>query len=93
VLSHSLNFAIVLSHFVCFIGDFVISSAILCFLSHFVRHRGRGGRGASGRGAGHRRMHPSPAGRCGVEEAGALVGEAMGGGGRGRSPVVGRHGA
>jgi hypothetical protein len=56
----------------------VISSVILCFLSHFVRHRGGGGRGAGGRGAGHRRMRPSPAGRRGAEEAGAPVGEAMG---------------
>jgi hypothetical protein len=52
-----------------------------------VRRRGRGGRGA-----GHRRMRPSPAGRRRAEEAGAPVGEAMGGGDRGRSPVVGQHG-
>jgi hypothetical protein len=45
----------------------VISSVILCFLSHFVRHRG-------GRGVGHRRMQPSPTGRRGAEEAGALIG-------------------
>jgi hypothetical protein len=71
----------------------VISSIILCFLSYFVRRMGEGGRGNGGRGAGHRRMRPSPAGRRGAEEARAPVGEAMGGGGRGRSQVVGRHGA
>jgi hypothetical protein len=71
----------------------MIFSVIFCFLSHFVRRRGGGGRGAGGRGAGYRRMRPSPTGRRGAEEAGASVGEAMGGGGRGRSPVVGRHGA
>jgi hypothetical protein len=58
-----------------------------------VRRRGEGGRGAGGRGAGHRRIRPSPAGRRGAEDAGASAGEAMGGGGRGCSPVVGRHGA
>jgi hypothetical protein len=31
------------------------------------------------------------AGRRGAEEAGAPAGEVMGGGGRGRSLVVGRH--
>jgi hypothetical protein len=81
VLNHSLDFVIVISHF-------VFSSVILCFLSHFVRRRGAGVRGA-----GHRRMQPSPVGRRRAEEEGASVGEAMGGGCRGRSPVVGRHGA
>jgi hypothetical protein len=61
----------------CFIGDFVISSVILCFLSHFVRRGGGGGRGTSGRGAGHRRMQPSPVGRRGAEEAGAPAGEVL----------------
>jgi hypothetical protein len=49
--------------------------------------------GAGRRGAGHRRMRPSPAGRRGMEEAETPAGEVMGGGGRGRSPVVERHGA
>jgi hypothetical protein len=44
-----------------------------------VRHRGGGGNGVGGRGARCRRMRRSPAGRCGAEEAGVL----MGGGGRG----------
>jgi hypothetical protein len=66
----------------------VISSVILCFLSHFVRRRRQG---AGRRGAGHRRMRPSPAGRCGMEEAETPAGEVMGGGGRGRSPMVERH--
>jgi hypothetical protein len=48
-----------------------------------MRHRGEGGRGTSGRGIGRRRMRRSLAGTCGVEEAGAPMGEAMGGGGRG----------
>jgi hypothetical protein len=63
------------------------------FHQSFCEAQGGGSRGTDGRGAGHRRMRPSPVGRCGVEEEGALAGEAMGGGGRGRSPVVGRHGA
>jgi hypothetical protein len=90
VLSHSLDFAQSFfgfchsaQSFCVFISDFMISSIILCFLNHFVRHRGGGGRGTSGRGAGRRRMRHSPAGRRGVEEAGAPVGEVMGGGGRG----------
>jgi hypothetical protein len=61
----------------------VTCSVILSFLNHFVRCRGGGGRGASGRGAGYRRMRPLPAGRHGAEEAVASTGEAMGGGGRG----------
>jgi hypothetical protein len=52
----------------------VISSIILCFLSHFVRRRGGRGSGAGGRGVGHRRMRPSLTGRRGAEEAGALTG-------------------
>jgi hypothetical protein len=44
---------------------------------------GGGGRSTDGRGAGHRTMRRSLAGTRGAEEAGALVGEAMGGGGRG----------
>jgi hypothetical protein len=52
----------------------VISSVILCFLSHFVRRRGEGGRGISGRGVGHRRMQPSLSGRRGAEEAGVSAG-------------------
>jgi hypothetical protein len=43
-------------------------------LSYFVRYRSGGGRGAGGRGAGCRRMWRSPAGRHGMEEAGALAG-------------------
>jgi hypothetical protein len=39
--------------------------------------------GTDGRGAGCRRTRRSPAGRRGAEEAGALAGEATGGGGRG----------
>jgi hypothetical protein len=38
--------------------------------------------GVGGRGAGCRRMRRSPTGRRGAEEAGALAGEAMRGGGR-----------
>jgi hypothetical protein len=53
------------------------------FLSHFVRHGDGGGRGAGGRGAGCKRTQRSPVGRSGEEEAVALVGEAMGGGGKG----------
>jgi hypothetical protein len=48
-----------------------------------VRHRDGGGRGIGERDAGCRRTRRSLAGRRGVEEAGALVGEAVGGGGRG----------
>jgi hypothetical protein len=55
----------------------VISSVILCFLSHFVRRKGGGGRGADGRGAGHRRMWPLPVGKRGAEEAGAPTGEVL----------------
>jgi hypothetical protein len=58
-----------------------------------VRRRGGGGRGAARGDAGHRRMRPSSTGRRGAEEAVAPAGEAMGGGGKGRSSVVGRHGA
>jgi hypothetical protein len=47
-----------------------------------VRHGGGGGRGVGVRGAGCG-TRCSPAGRLGVEEAGALAGEATGGGGRG----------
>jgi hypothetical protein len=39
--------------------------------------------GVGGRGAGCRRTRRSPTGRRGAEEAGALAGEAMRGGGRG----------
>jgi hypothetical protein len=42
-----------------------------------------GGRGTGGRGTGCRRTQRSPTGRRVAEEAGALAGEAMGGGGRG----------
>jgi hypothetical protein len=72
------------------LSHFVFSLVILCFplsfcvfLCHFVRHMGGGGRSTDGRGAGHRMMRCSMAGTRGAEEAGALVGEAMGGGGRG----------
>jgi hypothetical protein len=48
-----------------------------------VRHRGGAGRGVGGRGVGSWRTRHSPAGRHETEEARALAGEAMGGGGRG----------
>jgi hypothetical protein len=70
VLSHFLNFVIVLSHF-------VFHRRFCDFLSHFLRHRGGGGRGADMRGAGHRRMRPSLAGRRGAKEAGVPTGEVL----------------
>jgi hypothetical protein len=48
-----------------------------------VRHRGGGGRGIGDRGAGCRRTRRSPTGRHGEEEAWAMTGEVMKGGGRG----------
>jgi hypothetical protein len=70
VFSHSLYFVIVLSHFVFSSVILWFSQSFYDFLSHFMRHRGGGGRGIGGRGAGCRRTQRS------------LTGEVRGGGGR-----------
>jgi hypothetical protein len=84
LLSHSLNFAIVLSHFVIFLIILWGIGAEEAWAP--VREAlGGGGRGVCWwwGGARRRRKRRSPAGRCGAEEVGASTKEALEGGGTG----------